>query len=264
MLVSTLFILVFISSALGFAPVLTRRTFASTIAIASLTELYSRSGQPNESNVAQLTNLPHKKPALMTIVFHGAGGQDKYTAELIERLNSNNNNNYVHICDWSVFSQSIVKAAFNAQRVGKIQATRIASNYDCAVSVHFIGISVGAFAADAAAKELKRLSKKSFVQLTLLDPFTQRGVFGFGWGKRHFGEGVDYCQQFMNTDDPVPSTNVKCNHAVCFDVTESSKRDKDIFGHDWPLVFFSRHVANIGLIDENERGSPLNEATKTL
>ena len=129
--------------------------------------------------------------------------------------------------------------------------------------------SVGAFAADAACSEYKTLwsssssasstSPRPTLQLTLLDPFTQLGVLGPGYGARNFGASADYAQQFMNTDDPVPSTNEPCEGCRVWDVTEARERgdgsNRDIFGHDWPLVYFSRYwKGGVGMVQEGERG----------
>ena len=153
------------------------------------------------------------------VVFHGAGGPDGFTEALMERLNDTRKGggkkqpNFFY--DWSAYSTNLFKAAFNGQAVGRHVGRELFDGLtngksDVAVKreVHVIGISVGAFAADMAAKELRALLRRNNVddvtiQLTLLDPFTQRGVFGVGWGLKNFGkDGPDYAQQFMNTDDP--------------------------------------------------------------
>lgn len=119
-------------------------------------------------------------------------------------------------------------------------------------SVHVIGISVGAFPADSVSAELKSRRKDSvYVQLTLLDPFTQRGIFDVNYGARKYGKSVDYFQQYLNTDDPVPSTNTPLANSVCYDITDI--RPKEIsFGHDWPVAYYGRKK-NIGLVPQAER-----------
>jgi len=192
----------------------------------------------------------------VAIVFHGAGGQDPYTDELMQKLEgkteskaSEQQSSYNHIVDWSKYSANILQASHNGQRIGKIAAEdlleQLSAHNDKLKTIHFIGISVGAFAADAAAKEVKSSWSKSknggappFVQLTLLDPFQQRGVLGVGYGNKEFGKSVDYAEQYLNTDDPVPSTNKPLKNTVCYDVT--NLRPESIFGHDWPLVYYSR------------------------
>lgn len=198
----------------------------------------------------------------LAVVFHGAGGQDAYTDELMKNLDSATKSNsnlkqssYNHIVEWSDYSSNILQASFNGEKVGKLTAKKLLeqmTNPNNKLStIHIIGISVGAFAADAAVNELKenfkvnstrRQTKETgetpFVQLTLLDPFQQRGVFGVRYGENEFGKSADYAEQYLNTDDPVPSTNKPLKNAVCYDVT--NLRPDDIFGHDWPLVYYAR------------------------
>lgn len=196
----------------------------------------------------------------VTLVFHGAGGQDVYTDELMASLkdyDKNKNNSfpskklssqyYSEIVDWSAYSTKLFQASYNGERIGRELARRLLQHQPHLKTVHMIGISVGSFAANAAATEIKQatttkegngLSRAPFVQLTLLDPFTQRGIFGFGYGNQNFGKFADYTEQYLNTDDPVPSTNSPLDHALCYDVT--SLRPDTIFGHDWPLVYYAR------------------------
>eukprot|EP00536_Pseudo-nitzschia_multiseries_P015412 jgi/Psemu1/42458/gm1.42458_g len=253
---------------------LTRKNFllASTLLLIPpiLLELYSRFGTfsipnrgMNESD--DISFLPTPKTTdwrdveHATIVFHGAGGEDEYTNELMNRLDSVTElkyksessqkcNYYNHIVDWSKYSTNILQASYNGQRIGQMTAEELleqtANTTNNLKTVHIIGISVGAFSADAAADEVKKhfqnnKSKNApFVQLTLLDPFQQRGIFGVGYGNKMFGKSADYAQQFLNTDDPVPSTNKPLENTVCYDVT--NLRPETIFGHDWPLVYYAR------------------------
>ena len=155
-------------------------------------------------------------------------------------------------------------------------------------SVHCIGISVGGFAANACIAELNRrrlqlrsksksntnvvssssssssspsLSSSSpspFLKLTLLDPFTSRGAIpipsAYKYGANNFGKTADCAIQYLNTDDPVPTTNEPLPLCACVDVTALRPRgdnsvgsgsvgdESEIFGHDWPLVYYSRLI----------------------
>lgn len=212
----------------------------------------------------------------VTIVFHGAGGQDGYTDELMTRLKdrqkdvggdakSRPTSRHSYIVDWSAHSTNLFQASYNGEKIGRDLARRLLRQQPGIKTIHLIGISVGAFAANAAASEIKRgtapdgrtasaaAAAPPFVQLTLLDPFTQRGIFGWGYGNRNFGRTADYTEQFLNTDDPVPSTNAPLQYAVCYDVT--GLRPADIFGHDWPLVYYARSktVGHLRLGGERQR-----------
>jgi hypothetical protein len=68
-----------------------------------------------------------------------------------------------------------------------------------------VGISVGAFAADACVKEYhKQLALDSggttTSRLTLLCAFQSRGAFEPGYGVKNFGEGATFCEQFITKD----------------------------------------------------------------
>lgn len=146
-------------------------------------------------------------------------------------------------------------------------------------SIHVIGISAGSFAADKLLKEYrKKLSKKlnwqyrqmrrkkklpegilersewvqnevlqrTFMRLTLLDPFQSRGLLEFSYGKKMFGSVADFCEQFLNTDDPVPFTNDILPHCHTYDITSSKRREKfePLPGdnmHSWPTAFYSMY-----------------------
>jgi hypothetical protein len=222
----------------------------------------------------------------VTIVFHGAGGEDAYTDELMKRLDDvdkkskspQRQSSYNRIVDWSKYSTNILQASYNGQQIGKMTAKelleQVVSPNNNITTIHFIGISVGAFAADAAVKEVKNnfeiTSSKGknsntdsippFVQLTLLDPFQQRGIFGVGYGNNEFGKSADYAEQYLNTDDPVPSTNKPLRNTVCYDVT--NLRPESIFGHDWPLVYYARsdHCGRLGIENREQQ----NERRKTV
>jgi Lipase len=297
-----------------------------------LVEIYSRLGSifPN-------TQLPSGQDLIMpssegnvdwnnvrhiTLVFHGAGGQDVYTDELMKNLkdlsrdneensrrgsdsdsttarsaittsSSSSSSNYCQIIDWSNYSTNLFQASFNGEAIGRNVAKYLSRKATNVETVHLIGISVGAFAANMAASEWKQKQQEEeeedsrsimnsrggsqkttttttaaavpVVQLTLLDPFTQRGIWGFGYGNRNFGasKNIDYTHQYLNRDDPVPSTNEPLQYAVCYDVT--SIRPAEIFGHDWPLVYYARHLtvkednakrSVVGIVPRDQRKPP--------
>lgn len=196
-----------------------------------------------------------------TLVFHGAGGPDAYTDALMGRFSSSNDRSYSTMVDWSEFSSNVLKASFNGQRVGRLVAEKILSeaNSDGLKTLHVVGVSVGAFAADECVTRFKKEKSMSDVkvQLTLLDPFCQRGVVAPFYGERNFGKTADFAQQYLNTDDPVPSTNSVVRNCAVTDVT--AVRPADIFGHDWPLVYYSRSD-NVGMVapkDQRPRGDLL-------
>ncbi|KAG7346513.1 lipase [Nitzschia inconspicua] len=217
-----------------------------------LLEIYSRIGtlfikddSPRDKLLppSVTSNIQHA-----TLVFHGSGGQDAYTDALMEQLRKGDPSQYTQMVEWSLYSSNIFQASFNGERIGQMAAKELVDLFpkgNNLQTVHLIGVSVGCFAADSAARRLKQIlddshgtssSTRPFVQLTLLDPFTQRGIFGLGYGNQVFGVAADYTQQYLNTDDPVPSTNAPLLNSVCYDIT--NLRPENIFGHDWPVIYY--------------------------
>ena len=255
----------FMSSSPDMGNVVSRRNLLQILGgfllgVPPLLEIYSRIGLStmDASSLKLLVSPPSgstwDEVEHATLVFHGAGGQDKYTDMLMTKLQAPRTKStfYSSIVEWSNYSSNIFQASFNAQRIGTTAAKQLSHKAHHLKTVHLIGISVGAFAADAACRTIKsNLGKSVFVQLTLLDPFTQRGIFDTGYGARNFGDQADYFQQFLNTDDPVPSTNAPLENSVCFDITDI--RPPDIsFGHDWPVAYYGRK-GNVGIVPQKER-----------
>lgn len=188
----------------------------------------------------------------VVLLFHGSGGPDKLTRAALARVRAQDARHSIkprlyYAPDWSEFSQSVLTAAFNAQEVGEGCARAVRGLGPDVRSVHVIGVSVGAFAADACARATKRGARAGrrspFVRLTLLDPFCARGVLDWGYGRRTFGTGVDYAEQILNTDDVVPSTNAPLPNCYCVDVTPAKaafQLPSAYDGHEWPLEFWGR------------------------
>uniref|UniRef100_A0A7S2E4S3 Uncharacterized protein n=1 Tax=Helicotheca tamesis TaxID=374047 RepID=A0A7S2E4S3_9STRA len=215
------------------------------------------------------------RPWDVTIIFPGAGGPDDLTAELEANLRSSAVTSgddgvspLVTTFDWSDNRGSVFTAAFDGEAVGEAVAESLLESLEggsssegsdeCVElrSVHSIGVSVGAFAANEMAQTIyqrtRLLSSKNgppHVRLTLLDPFCSRGVWGNGYGATNFGHNVDYAVHYLNTDDPVPTTNDPLPLCVCVDVTGAKERDdfelpEGETMHCWPLAYYSRFGLN--------------------
>lgn len=242
----------------------------SILVLPLLGEIYARSGSPNMTGILSSLFEPDKLESWrsaqsITLVYHGAGGQDVNTDALINTLkNSSQANHLVKMIDWSEDSQDTLKASFSGSKIGRAIACKLSEVVDASdsgplISVHLIGISVGAFAANSCVQELDRkLSEQGNranvnVQLTLLDPFSQRGVLGIGYGNSEFGKGANYAQQYLNTDDPVPSTNSALKYCAVTDVTDI--RPQNIFGHDWPLIYYTKSLdkSSNSMIPQDQR-----------
>mmetsp|Transcript_8507 Transcript_8507/g.14102 ORF Transcript_8507/g.14102 Transcript_8507/m.14102 type:complete len:357 (+) Transcript_8507:31-1101(+) len=211
-----------------------------------------------------------------TIVFPGSGGPDVLTDELQQAINNDAAQTSSSSCivwDWQHHRGTIATAAFDGEAVGEalaeatIRALQLedsssSSNNDNSkqqqlTSIHIVGISVGAFCANAMASALydhfqhkdgNNNAHRPHIQLTLLDPFCTRGLVGVGYGATHFGIKADYAEHYLNTDDPVPSTNNALPHCYCIDITQAPQRrtfvlpEGETTMHCWPVAYMARHV----------------------
>lgn len=230
--------------------------------------------------------LPSFTEEALFLVFPGYGGPDLNT-ERIEAVVAESDK--VHEFDRKVFcydwrnwrgnsTASVFRAAFDSQRVGRRVGEQLGSMrltrgqvtgqrpINQIKDIHVVGISAGAFAADACIKEYKRALLKLYgpkaaatsnARLTLLDPFTCRGVTGTTYGAKYFGLEADYFENYVNTDDPVPFTNDPLPNAYNYDVTGSKQRDsfEPLPGdsmHSWPVAYFGLNWRD--KIDTRRRG----------
>lgn len=255
---------------------LTRKKVLATIgvgvSIPLVLETYARSGcvqsirKPGWAFTdSEVENIGENIVRDITVIFHGAGGEDAYTDDLLKTLCKSidgSGTGIVKMINWEADSADILQASVKGTKIGKELAKTLCSsmyasrntNTSRVTNIHAIGISVGAFAADSFLDALSKKNKSTaknkntavknlYCQLTLLDPFQQKAVLGVGYGNRYFGiadRGVDYAQQYLNTDDPVPSTNAPLQHCATIDVT--ALRPPEIFGHDWPLVYYTEEL----------------------
>ncbi len=183
-----------------------------------------------------------EKDRYTTFIFPGAGGVDALVEELCFKMKDS-----TIIIDWSEHRGSILTAAYDGEAVGEAIANLLLRRNPHETEIHFIGISVGAFCANAAATVAYRtLSGSTSVRLTLLDPFCGRGVFGPSYGKDNFGKYATTAIQILNTDDPVPTTNDPLPNCYCLDVTAAPERNTFVSlpgdsMHSWPVAYMARH-----------------------
>jgi hypothetical protein len=180
------------------------------------------------------------------VIFPGAGGPDQYTDALKNKIADSDKHlgitRGVYVYDWLKWRGNFLRAAFDGQSVGKTIGTQLSESKNLE-NIHIIGISVGAFAADSCVKQYKELAENpATIHLTLLDPFTSKGPFGYGWGLQHFGAGADIVEDYLNSDDPVPTTNDPVLNAYTIDVTNSKSRAgfTDSY-HSWPVAYLAKN-----------------------
>ena len=182
----------------------------------------------------------------VVVVLHGAGGPDANTRRIADALRTSTPSAQVVEYPYVQYVGDQLQAPYNAMRVGDEIASQMERSGRLK-SVHIVGVSVGAFAADRLAT---RLAGKCNVRLTLLDPFCGKGLLGLinpssAFGVENFGKriGSGNVVSVLNTDDPVPSTNLPLKYAANLDITRAKARaaftplEGDSL-HSWPAAWF--------------------------
>ena len=205
------------------------------------------------------------------IIFHGRGGPDRETDDLIERVRTQDAavglERPAAVFDWQPwFSNQASRNSFHGQEVGRRLGRLLAAEAPGLRTVHVVGTSAGAWPAnelctsyiEAAAGDKQRAS----VHLSLTDPFTARSdrPLADGWGGRNFGASADFAEHYLNSDDIVPSSNEPLQNCYCWDVTGAAERSSFplpgggstgnpvldagmmLLGyHNWPMGYMARH-----------------------
>lgn len=197
------------------------------------------------------------------LIFPGAGGPDANSDQLEAQIQASDKkagySRWVYTYDWLQWRGPFVRAAFDGQLVGRSVCGELAKSPrgNDIDSLHVIGISVGAFAADSCTKTFTKTLKETNpipphthtsatrVSLTLLDPFTSKGIFGYAWGEKYFGTSADSMVTYLNTDDPVPSTSNPLSQGITVDITHSKQRQDyhppDSNMHSWPVAYLAKN-----------------------
>ena len=188
------------------------------------------------------------------VIFPGAGGPDQNTARLKDRIIASDQKKgvkrLVEVYDWLPWRGNILRASYDSEAVGRKVCSALAANEAKEGKIqhlHAVGVSVGAFAADSCVKAYKDVSNNpGSTRVTFLDPFTGKGIYGFGYGLKNFGKEADIAETYLNRDDEVPTTNDPLDLAFTIDVTnaEAKKRFKPAPGdsfHSWPVAYLAEH-----------------------
>ncbi len=148
--------------------------------------------------------------------------------------------------DWSAYSEDRSRASQNGLAVGDAVGRLLASDdYDYEI-IHLIGHSVGSFVIHGICRSyVANASEPARLHLTFLDPFTGNGFFDWTYGRRNFGMHADFTEAYINTDDPVPSTNVYLPNAYNVDLTDSPMKNlSGSAAHWWPVIFYALSIEN--------------------
>lgn len=208
----------------------------------------------------------------VAIIFHGSGGPDRETADVLARFRAQDAaaglRREVVVFNWMPwFTANTDRLSFQSAGVGAELGRYLAAN-PALRTVHVVGTSAGSFAADAccSAYIAARVAggggdnQRAAVRLTLADPFAAREgtSFSSGRGAQLFGRDADFAEHYLNTDDIVPNTEVPLPLCACYDVTGCAERKafpppertgdfvydlilKSLGYHSWPMGYVARH-----------------------
>lgn len=145
------------------------------------------------------------------------------------------------IYDWAEDAEGGVNVTRRAERHGRWLGERLAEDYAYA-HLHLLGHSAGSFVIYGVTDTLgpERLET---VHETYLDPFGGLGLLRWRYGDRRFGEGADFAEAYMNTEDGVPSTNRPYDGMFTFDLSALAPDDLEAkAGHRFPIEVYQDSV----------------------
>jgi hypothetical protein len=148
--------------------------------------------------------------------------------------------------DWASSASPVFGAPRRGYAIGKKLGKRLA---DTPYRVlHLVGHSMGAHLVQGLVDAYRKAGGTGYVHMTFLDPFSPRGLFSWRYGERHFGEGADYAESYIVTEDGVPGTDRYLRHTHNYDVTAlvpDEYRDRSgISPHWWTVRYYRNTVAN--------------------
>jgi hypothetical protein len=216
-----------------------RILLATAIALLSavgLMEIYCRT--PLDVRLPPL-QLPDEET--LTLVFHGSVDADNpQFSRLVEALEREGN--VVSFVRWDPWSDTRLRAAASAQRVGEQVAEQLIAQWEKTGrlrNLKLIAHSSGAYVLDALCERLReRMATPPNIDMLFVDPFQIHGFVDWAHGAREHGRCADRAEAIINTDDPAPATNRPLAHARNVDVTLDVRRANfKENGHYWALEY---------------------------
>lgn len=194
-----------------------------------------------------LPTLPEQTPGadhLLVLVHGGGDGPNGWPAEFAEVAAQGLREPErwdILLYDWSEDAEGGVNVTRRAQRHGRWLGERLGEDYAYA-HLHLVGHSAGSFVVYGVTDTLGP-GRVETIHETYLDPFGGVGLVRWGYGRRRFGEGADFAEAYMNTEDGVPSTNRPFPGMYTFDLSglaDDALEPKA--GHRFPIGWYQDSV----------------------
>ncbi len=182
----------------------------------------------------------------LLMIVHGLGDTpEDWPAELLSTIENRAGDAKswdIVTYDWSAYatSEDGSTASRSGMEIGRQVGQALASPNYRYEHIHFIAHSVGSFVIHAAAQTYRQqAAMPARIHMTFIDPFTLHGFTRLFYGKKKFGAEADFAETYVNTDDPVPSTNTPLNNTHNFDLTETpGKITTGADAHWWPVDYY--------------------------
>jgi hypothetical protein len=138
--------------------------------------------------------------------------------------------------DWSEVADNRTSAAGRGLELGAEVAEDVLDARPPYEHLLIVAHSVGSFVAQGMIDRLDREEVAPTVHVVFLDPFGMRSITNRDYGEERFGEGADFAEAYINTDDATPSSSEALDHAYSIDVTGArpDSYDEDRW-HWWPI-----------------------------
>ena len=169
----------------------------------------------------------------VVLIFHGRGGPDRETDDLKARFISQDAavglQRFVDVIDWQSYMEGTDRLSFTGQAIGR-KFGRALARQGGLRSIHVVGTSAGAFAANEVCSEYIAITSdrpRANVRLSLTDPFTARGGENLnnGWGLENFGRSAGACIRHSTRDRCIGNARLSLFFSLfCFLVHRSFAR----------------------------------------
>ncbi|MEP2650843.1 MAG: hypothetical protein ABJH06_02525 [Paraglaciecola sp.] len=140
--------------------------------------------------------------------------------------------------NWQHYSDNVFLCSVAGKKIGLEIGERLAKAPNLK-AVHAVGHSCGSFIILGICERLKSINANVLIQTTYLDPVSVYSGFFWDYGIEHFGSCADFTDNYIDTRDTVPGSNIPLPNAFTFDVTQlQTPEDSGVPPHAWPTRYY--------------------------
>ncbi|MEO9946431.1 MAG: hypothetical protein ABJH28_01735 [Paraglaciecola sp.] len=162
--------------------------------------------------------------------------QQAMTAEIYPQLQSVNQHH--QSIDWQDYSDNVFLCSVAGKKIGLEIGERLAEVLSLK-AIHAVGHSCGSFVVLGICEGLKSMNSNILVQTSYLDPVSVYSGFYWDYGIEYFGTCADFTDNYIDTRDTVPGSNIPLPHGFTFDVTLLQTPEYSLIPpHAWPTRYY--------------------------